>query len=465
MAATTTVERVAFSAQPGTPQEWLIACPYEDVFFGGARGGGKTYGMIGDWIAHADLYHADAKGMFFRRTYDELDEVQDICRRILPQLGYTYSVQKRVWTSPQGATLTMRYLDRDADADRYQGLSKTWLCFEELTNWPSLEPIDKLRACLRSGAGVPCYFRASGNPGGVGHNAVKARYIDPSPPWIPFTDPESGTQRVFIPALLEDNPALYENDPDYWKRVEASAGGNQELLKAWRHGLWDIVSGGMFDDLWRRSIHVLEPFEIPKSWRVDRSFDWGSSKPFSVAWWAESDGTRAPNGRTYPRGTLFRIAEWYGSTGKPNQGLKLLAPDIARGIVEREQLMPYTVHAGPADTSIFDAGMIAHTASIADVMAAEGVEWTRADKSPGSRQTGWQRVREYLSAYLVEEGQPMEEPGLFIFHNCLDFIRTFPVLPRDKTKTDDVDTKAEDHQADDLRYRLMTPQTPEAEMW
>jgi hypothetical protein len=451
--AGTVTEQIVYEAQPGTPQEAMIACPYEDVFFGGARGGGKTFGMLGDWISHADLYAENARGIFLRRTYDELDQVQEDAQRIFPLLGAEYKTQRRIWVWPNGATLKMRYLDRDEDADRYQGHSYTWLCPEELTNWPDPKPIDKLLATLRSAAGVPTYFRATGNPGGVGHNWVKARYIDPSPPWVPFTDPATGRQRVFIPATLDDNPVLTKNDPDYWKRVEASASGNQGLLKAWRHGIWDIVAGGMFDDLWKRECHVIAPYKVPAGWRVDRTFDWGSSKPFSVGWWAESDGTTVPNGRTYPRGTLFRIAEWYGSTGRPNEGLRMLAVEIAKGIVEREGEMGLKVHPGAADSSIFDAE---NGVCIADDMKAEGVEWLHADKSPGSRKTGWERLRKYLKAGL---SHPMEDPGLFIFSNCTDWIRTVPVLPRDKTKTDDVDTAAEDHAGDETRYRLMRPKS------
>src|SRR4051812_21028293 len=175
------------------------------------------------------------------------------------------------------------------------------------------------------------------NPGGVGHNWYKARYVDPAPALTPFYDSMQRTWRVFIPSRLEDNPKLAANDPDYWMRVQAAANGRTDLVKAWRYGDWDVVAGGMFDDVWRASHHVIEPFQIPYHWRVDRSFDWGSSKPFSVGWWAESDGTQAPNGRVYPRGTLFRITEWYGWNGQPNVGVKMLAVDVAKKIVETEK--------------------------------------------------------------------------------------------------------------------------------
>jgi hypothetical protein len=215
------------------------------------------------------------------------------------------------------------------------------------------------------------------------------------------------------------------------------------------------VAGGMFDDVWRPGRHVISPFPIPSSWRVDRTFDWGSSKPFSVGWWAESDGTEAPNGRTYPRGTLFRIAEWYGWNGHPNQGLKMLTVDVAKRIVRIEnelrerRLIVSKVHPGPADNSIYD---VENGASLANDMAAHGVSWTRADKSPGSRKTGAEKLRARLTASLQS---PMEDPGMFIFDTCRHWIRCVPVLPRDPIDTDDIDSSAEDHNYDETRYRLL----------
>src|SRR5690606_19991509 len=130
-----------------------------------------------------------------------------------------------------------------------------------------------------------------------------------------------------------------ESDPDYISKLAASARNNAEK-KAWLEGSWDIVSGGMFDDVWDPEINIVKPFKIPPNWRIDRSFDCGSSNPFSVGWSAVSNGedVQLADGtwRSTIRGDLFRVAEWYGWTGKPNEGLRILAVDIARGIVERE---------------------------------------------------------------------------------------------------------------------------------
>lgn len=357
-----------------------------------------------------------------------------------------------------GAKIHLCYCDYEKDIYKYQGAEIHVLMIDELTHF-SEEMYRFLRGRVRLGGlkipdGCPWRFPrilCSANPGGVGHNWVKLTFVDFAAPMEvkQATKPEGGMRRQYIPARLEDNPTLIENDPDYEDRLEGL--GNPELVRAMRMGDWDIVSGGMLDDLWRRDTHVIEPFEIPSSWYVDRSFDWGSSKPFSVLWWAESDGTQASNGRHYPPGTIFLINEWYGWDGRPNHGLKMLAVEIARGIVEREAEWPLEVEAGPADSSIFDAE---NGVCIADDMAAESVGWLEADKSPGSRVTGWERLRKLLKASLQK---PMEDPGLFVFSNSAQWIRTVPVLPRDQRKPDDVDTHAEDHAGDATRYRIMGP--------
>jgi hypothetical protein len=263
------------------------------------------------------------------------------------------------------------------------------------------------------------------------------------------------TQRCFIPATMDDNPILLHNDPLYWQRVVAAAGGNEALLKAWRYGAWDVVAGGMLDDVWQVRAHVLEPFDIPATWRIRRAFDWGSSKPFSVGWWAHADGEApaGPHNLVYRKGTRFRLMEYYGWNGKPNEGLRMTNTEIARQIKVIEDSSPYKgrIEAGPADSQIFD---VVNGRSIAQEMATQGIGWKPAQKGPGSRRQGWQVLRQLLKA---SQTWPMEEPGLFVFNTCRQFIRTVPVLPRDDRDADDADSDAEDHIADETRYECTMP--------
>lgn len=451
------VRRQAIRAQPG-PQRLLLNCPAEEVFYGGSRGGGKSYGGLLDFHQHQLHGGQYARGILFRQSYPELEDLMVKAAEVYPLLGARWLASGRTWKFPSGGWLKMRHLEKETDALKYQGHEYTWVGVDECGNYASPAPIDMLKATLRSPHGVPKRLYLSGNPGGVGHNWLKQRYINDAGPYVIQTDISPRTQqrwrRVFIPAKVEDNQLLMLADPGYIDNIVAATVGKPWLLEAWLHGSWDIVAGGMIDDLWNRDTHVIEPFAIPGSWRIDRSFDYGSSKPFSVGWWAESDGTTATLAdrctRTYPRGTLFRIAEWYGWNGEPNTGCRMLAKDIARGIKEREEAMGLTgrVQPGPADTGIWD---VINGTCIADDMAALNVRWTKADKGPGSRKAGWEALRQRLSDSVEN---PRDEPGLYIFATCRHFTRTVPVLPRSEKDPDDVDTEAEDHIGDETRYRL-----------
>jgi hypothetical protein len=215
-----TAYTIGWEPQPG-PQTALLACPVFEVFFGGARGGGKTDGMLGEWASHADLHGKNAVGLMVRRERMQLLETIERSRQIYGPLGARYNDQDKMWRWPNGARLRFAYLEGDADADAYQGHSYTRVYVEELGTFPSASPVLRLMATLRSGQGVRCGFRATGNPGGPGHHWVKARYIDPNPAgWEvrkftfenPWTRETVEQDRVFIPSKLRDNKFL---GPEY----------------------------------------------------------------------------------------------------------------------------------------------------------------------------------------------------------------------------------------------------------
>ncbi len=447
-------DRVAWRPQPG-PQTLLIQCPYDEIFFGGARGGGKTSGILGHWTKHAHRWGQRARGILFRHTYDELEEVQEQAEALYPKLGAKYVHGKRMWQFPNKASLRFRYLEHDKDADRYQGRAYTWQGWEELTNWGSHIGIDKVSATLRSSHGVKCQWVGTGNPGGPGHNWVKARFVDPAPALTAHFDDAKKVWRVFIPSKLSDNRILVESDPGYVDRLRGS--GPEWLVKAWLEGNWNIVAGGMFDDLWDERVHVVKPFPVPRNWTVFRSFDWGSSKPFSLGWWAIANGEsiKLSDGRMlhfYPD-SLIRIGEWYGWNGKDaNVGINLVDTEIARQGLELEKAMAAAhgieVDEGPADPSIF---AVTNGQCIGANMGTVGLAFVPAATGPGSRKSGWEAMRRMLKA---AKEKPVEGPGLYVFNTCRQFIRTVPMLPRDDKHLDDVDTMAEDHIGDETRYAL-----------
>ena len=482
---TTAPYTVAWRAQAG-PQTALIACPVFEIFFGGARGGGKTDGMLGDWIAHADRYGKDAIGLMVRRERTQLVETIERSRSIYTLLGAKFNEQEKMWRFPNGARLRFAYLERDADADAYQGHSYSRVYVEEVGTFPSPAPVLKLMATLRSGAGVQCGFRATGNPGGPGHQWVKARYIDPAPQgWRilsysyrnPWTGDSIKRDRIYIPSRLDDNRYL---GTDYIANLQMT--GSPTLVRAWLEGDWSVIEGAFFPE-WSNDRHVIAPFAIPDDWLRFRSADWGSAAPFSIGWWAvvgdvvgggsvlssPGMGSVVQNGGRgsrlhfaegsgsnplLPRGALVRYREWYGASS-PNVGLKLPAEDVADGINLREVNEPRDEYGKAAFAySVLDPAAFASDGgpSIAERMATRGVLFRRADNARVARRGamgGWDQLR----ARLIGDG---ERPMIYFFSTCRDAIRTIPALQHDQAKPEDVDTESEDHAGDDVRYACMS---------
>ena len=274
--------RIAWSPRGNRAQVRLLKCQVFEIFFGGARGGGKTDGVLGEFGAHASRYGKDAIGLMVRRSRAELVETIERSREIYGPLGWKLNETEKMWRAPDGARLRFAYLERDADADMYQGHNYTRVYVEEIGNFPSPAPVMKLMATLRSGAGVPVGLRATGNPGGPGHQWVRQRYIDPAPLGNRIIrDQSTGLERVFIPSRVDNNQHI--DVEAYKQRLRAS--GSKELVRAWLDGDWSVTMGAFFD-CWNSTRHIVPPFEVPKDWLRFRSMDWGSASPFSVGWWA-----------------------------------------------------------------------------------------------------------------------------------------------------------------------------------
>ena len=450
-------QEVVWQPQEGS-QELFLRCPGAEVLYEGTRGSCKTDGLVMDFAQHTGQgYGLNWRGILFRLTFPQLEDIISRTKkwfsRIFPEPQAIYNAGNHKWVWATGEELLLRYMQNPDDYWNYHGHEYPWIGWEELTNWPTPDCYDRMKACNRSShSGMPRKYRSNCNPYGVGHHWVKGRFVrNPKAFYEEVTDENSPQGRIRIRGTIHENKILMKADPAYIETLKSISDPN--LKAAWLDGSWDIVAGGALSDKWKYNDHILTPFEIPRSWYINRSFDWGSSKPFSVGWWAESDGTEAKladgTHRTFPPKTLFRIAEWYGWSGEPNKGCNMSAVAIAKKIKKIEEHFPFTVREGPAGTDLFDA---AKGVCLSDDMAKAGVSWHKADTSPGSRKTGLERLRQFLEA---ASEVPMERSGIFIFSNCRHFIRTVPILPRDTKKLDDVDTDAEDHVYDETRYRLM----------
>lgn len=438
---------IVFCPHPG-PQTAFVQSPVFETAFGGARGGGKTFACLGEFIIHGQEYRHHAKGLFLRRTRESLKDAIREAKQLYRLLGIWKST-KNEFHFFNGSVLVFNYLDNDDDAEQYQGHQYTRVYVEELTQFPSPDPIFRMFATLRSAHGVPCQFRASCNPGGPGHNWVKARYVDNGAYNI-ITDEQSGTKRVFIPARIADNPTLLANDPSYVSRLKMS--GSEQLVKAWLDGDWSIIEGAFFAE-WDRFKHILphkavkEAMEDNPDWKVFIAGDWGSARPFSFGWYAIVPDPITIDDRKIERGAIIRFREYYGmKPGQFNVGLKMTAEAVAAEIKKRSNERHIY---GVLDPSTFrqDGGP-----SLAERMAAIGVRFRPADNKRVARKGalgGWDICRHRLEG---DDGKPM----FFVTENSPHFIRTIPVLQHDKANFEDLDTDAEDHVADEWRYAMMS---------
>ena len=444
-------QKVVFKPNEG-PQTTFLSSSEREVLYGGAAGGGKSYAMLADPL-HG-LNNPNFSGLLVRHTTEELRELiqksQELYPRAVP--GIKWSERKSQWVSPKGGRLWMSYLDKDTDVTRYQGQAFNWIGFDELTQWPTPYAWDYMRSRLRSAHGkdLGLYMRATTNPGGAGHAWVKKMFIDPAPAGKSFwaTDIESSKtitfpkghskegqplfKRRFIPASLFDNPYLAEEGDYEAMLLSLPEHQRKQLLE----GNWDINEGAAFPEF-DRTAHVIEQFEVPDSWVRFRACDYGYGSYTGVLWF-----TIAPDEQ------LIVYREMYVS--------KVTANDLADMILEAEAKdggMRY----GVLDSSLWhnrgDTGP-----SLAEQMIMKGCRWRPSDRSRGSRIAGKNEIHRRLK---VDEFT--EKPMLVFMDNCVNTIAQIPSIPLDKKNPEDVDTKAEDHLYDALRYGIMT--RPRSSIW
>lgn len=420
-----------WAPQPGPQLAAIMGCEISELFFGGARGGGKTDFLLGDYAQDLGNFGPAWKGVLFRQTYKELDNIRQRAWALYPKLGGSFNKGEQTWFFPGGETLRFRTIERLEDCNDYQGHEYSWIGWDELPNLKDFNIYRRLRACLRSAESIPTKrIRSTGNPGGRIHGEVKRYFgIDRHPNGYHVIDGD----RVFIPSKVQDNKLMLRNDPNYIKQLQGS--GPPELVKAWLDGDWDAVLGAFFRE-WDPAVHVIKPFYIPHHWMRIRAFDWGFSRPFCVLWCAVASEYH----KGIPKGAIVVFREWYGA-GRPNEGLRLNDAEIAKGILQRDYGLPCQISV--ADPAIWD---FSRGTSQAETMMHHGVYFDKADNK---RIPGWQQVRWRLAG---EDGKPM----LYVFDNCAELIRTLPVMQHDTRNSEDLDSTAEDHAVDTLRYALMT---------
>ena len=447
--------------KPSDKQTLFFRDRHKYVCFGGARGGGKSWAVRVKAILLCERYPGIIC-CIVRKTYPELraNHIKQLKKML--RCGASdkkdrlaaYNDAEKTITFPNGSTILFRYLDTESDEGRFQGTEVDVLFIDEATQHPE-QRWDILRACLRGVNDYPKRIYLTCNPGGVGHEWVKRLFIDRK-----YKEGERPEEYSFIQSLVTDNKALLRAQPDYIDQLKSQPRKRRE---AWLYGRWDVFEGQFFEDFCetpdldaakeagfdltaeecrqqRRFVHVIDPISLsrgePSHWTICRSYDFGYGKPFSCAWWAVDY-----------EGTIYRVMEYYGCTGEPNEGLKLTPDQQFAEIARIESEHPWFRGKridGVADPSIWDGS---RGESVADTAARHGIFFTPGDNK---RIPGWMQVHYRLQ--FDEQGYPR----MYVFSNCKDFLRTIPSLVYDEHKPEDLDTSLEDHIADETRYFCMS---------
>jgi hypothetical protein len=426
-----------------------------EAFFGGAAGGGKSDCLVIEALRQVNV--PNYKALILRKTYPMLRELIDKSRWYYPQAckKARYNGTEHYWTFPSGAKIYFGNVRNTTFKTDYQGQQYDFIGFDELTHFTFDEYIYFMSRNRPSGPGTVCYVRATGNPGGIGHQWVKQRFVTAATPGTKIVgDVEVETpageklkmkrSRVFIPSRVFDNQKLLDNNPNYLANLASLPWAERQSLL---YGSWDAFQGQVFCE-WRnahehyqdqRWTHVIDPFEIPKHWEIIRSYDWGFARPFSVGWTAVSE-----------TGRMFRVRELYGcKPGQPNTGLEWPDQKIAREILRIEKDDPNLAGhniVGVADPAI---GLKRDQAGYgaAAAMAAEGVYFSKAKNAriPGLMQFHYRLA-------FNDDGYPMFQ----VFNTCKHFIEQIPSLVYSEVDVEDVDSNQEDHIYDECRYALCT---------
>ena len=431
-------EKILTMDRPNPRQQEFLRCRKKYVAFGGARGGGKSWAVRAKAKLLA-LRYPGIRLLLVRRTYQELEANHiRFLRQELAGLA-EYRATARQFVFPNGSVLDFGYCAADGDMDRYQGAEYDVIFLDEATQLKE-EWLRQFAACLRGVNEFPKRPYYTCNPGGPGHSYIKRLFIDRR-----FQAGENPDDYVFIPAKVTDNRALLKKQPDYLRQLEALP---RRLRDAWLEGKWDVFQGQVFQEFTndpahyqdRRFTHVIAPFDIPREWPVYRSYDFGYAKPFSCGWWAvDYDGV------------IYRILELYGCTGEPDVGVRWTPEKQFAEIRRIEDTHPWLKGReiqGVADPAIWDTS---RGESIYETALRHRVYFTRGDNR---RIPGWMQLHYRMS--FDEQGYPM----LYVFSGCRAFIRTIPELLFDQTDAEDVDTRQEDHVADESRYFCMSRPIP-----
>jgi len=285
-------------------QEEVLKAPDSifEILGGGAAGGGKTDLGLLIPLVREFTNHPKFKALVMRRTMTDLE------KEIIPRQhewyapsGGTYNETKKRWKFGSGAIIQNGYAEKEDDVRKYDSAEYNYIDWDESTHFSKFQYLYlSVSRCRSSSPDLPAIVRSFTNPGNIGHQFFKQRFVDPNPAGRKIIkDKVTGLKRMYIPFLGTDNPHLLRNDPEYLARLQALPEAEK---KAKLYGSWDAYEGQVFSEFRiahidgepEHAVHVITPFVIPSWWPRILAIDWGYQAMTFAIWAAIS-----PTGRVY----------------------------------------------------------------------------------------------------------------------------------------------------------------------
>lgn len=427
-------------------QQNLLATPEElDVFAGGGRGGGKSYGLALLALRHCEQYGERARVLYLRKTYAGLRDFELVTRELFGLVYGTsarYNGTEHIWRMPNGGYVELGQLETHGDYSKYQGRSFTLMLIDEAGQYAQPDLLDLMRSNLRGAKDIPIRVVIAANPGGPGHHWIAKRYVFQAGPWKPFQEKNSKRNWIYAPSTFDGNQFIDRDQ--YRDQLESACPTDPELLRAWLTGDWAVNRGAYFAAVLDESRNAVDPWtQIADGWDYYLAHDFGSAAPSVTYVMAQSPGD-VHEGVFYPRNSLVLIDELAAvRRDNLNMGLNWTAATTAEAIVEMCQRWDVKPRGVADDACFAKTGYSA--GSIAEEFSRKGVYFTPAKKA--DRISGWQLMRRLLA----DAGKP-DVPGLYVSRACSYFWDTVPYLARDTKRVEDVDSTGPDHAADAARY-------------
>ena len=400
--------------------------------YGGAKGGGKSHGLRNIMLLRRFRYPGSI-GRIFRRTFPELqDNHIDPLLSQFPDLKPYYNTSQKTLSLPNGSKLHFNHCQNQKDVFLYQGRETHDLAIDQAEQWTH-QMFSILRGSNRSSVpGIPAKTLLTFNPGDIGHGWLKRLFITKR-----YMAEETPADYNFTQALVDDNPALMENDPDYVRRLEAEP--NEALRRAYRWGDWDIFAGQFFQEI-SRDVHLVRPFAIPAHWNRFGAYDYGYNHPASFGWYAVDED-----------GNVYKYRELVRAQMRVDQFAREINkfPDTAS---------LYPIVAGrdcwTQKSTLRDNS---NPPTVAEEFLTHGISLKPAviDRIQGAA---------HLRSYLAWRDKSNSRPRFFLFDSCPITFDTLTRMIHDPDNVEDVlkvdategDPLSGDDAYDETRYALMS---------